>query len=97
MEGVIKTVQGFTKRYPDYTYDVKKIFVDGDYVIFHSHATVKKKDRGDDTRGLNIVDYWKIKDGEIVEHWDAIQPLDFGMRLFVLFNGGKIRNANGVY
>ncbi len=95
--GVIDTVKNFAKTYPEYTYDVKHIYADGNYVIFHSHATIKKKHRGDDTKGLNIIDTWKIENGKIVEHWDAIQPLDFSMRLFVLLNGGKIRNSNGVY
>ena len=83
--------------YPEYSYDVKHIYADGDHVVFHSHATLKKEDRGNDRKGMNIIDTWRIEDGRIVEHWDAIQPLDRGMRLFVLLNGGNIRNSNGVF
>ena len=97
MAGLIKYIEGFVKRYPEYTYDVKHIFADGDYVIFHSHSTLKKKDRGNDKKGLNIIDYWRIEDGQIVEHWDAIQPIDGFMRFFIWLTGGNIRNSNGVF
>ncbi|MEM7182328.1 MAG: ester cyclase [Spirochaetota bacterium] len=97
IEGVIAFVSGVSKDYPDFSYDVKQIIVDNDLVMFHSHATLKKSHRGDDSSGLNIKDTWRIKDGEIVEHWDAIQPMDFTMRLLVLMEGGSVKNQNGVY
>ncbi len=97
MAGIADYVRNFAKRFPDFTYDVKRIVADGDYVIFHSHATVKKSHRGDDKKGFNIIDTWRLENGKIVEHWDAIQALDFSMRLYALFAGGKLRNANGVF
>ncbi|MGY3572007.1 nuclear transport factor 2 family protein [Vibrio paucivorans] len=78
--GLVGFLQEFVEEYPDYTYDVKHIFVDGDYVIFHSHATLNKEDRGNDQKGMNIIDTWRIEGGRIVEHWDSIQALDFSMR-----------------
>ena len=71
--------------------------MDGDYVTFHSHATLKEEDRGNDQKGMNIIDTWKIENGKIVEHWDSIQPLDVFMRFYVGLNGGDIQNANGVF
>lgn len=97
IHGVVETVSNLTKRYPDYTYDVKHIYADGDFVTFHSHVTLNKSDRGNDKKGLNIMDIWRVKDGHIVEHWDAVQPLDMTMRFFVLMNGGAVRNENGVF
>lgn len=97
IEGVVKTVSEFAKKAPEFGYDVKRIYVDGDFVTIHSHATLKSKHRGDDSHGLNIVDTWKVVDGRLVEHWDAIQALDLSMRLYGLFFGGKIRNNNGVF
>ena len=97
MSSLIDYVKGFVKRYPDYCYDVKHIYADGEYVIFHSHATLKAKHRGTDSKGLNIMDVWQVKEGRINDHWDALQPMDRSMRLFNLFNGGKVRNNNGVY
>ncbi|MEM6772622.1 MAG: nuclear transport factor 2 family protein [Bacteroidota bacterium] len=97
MPALIRFVSDFAQKYPEYSYDVKHVYADGDFVIFHSQATINAKDRGNDHKGLNIIDTWRIKDGQIVEHWDALQPMDIPMRLFTLFNGGKVRNENGVY
>ena len=94
---LIGFVQAFAKRFPEYTYDVKGIIADGDYVTFHSHATINKRHRGNDKKGLNIIDTWRLKDGAIVEHWDAIQPLDGFMRFYALLTAGRIRNNNGVF
>ncbi|WNJ19819.1 nuclear transport factor 2 family protein [Pontibacter sp. G13] len=97
MKELVNYVRNMAKRFPDYTYDVKHMMADGDYITFHSHATVNKKHRGNDKKGFNIMDTWKIVDGEIREHWDSIQPLDASMRLFMLISGGSIRNSNGVF
>ena len=97
INGIVGFVKQFSDRFPDFSYDVKYILADGDYVMFHSHATTNKKHRGDDKKGLNIKDTWKVKDGKIVEHWDAIQAIDSFMRLYALFTGGAIRNPNGVF
>ncbi len=95
--GVIEYVDRLVRRYPDYTYDVKHISVDGDLVTFHSHATLRRKDRGDDRQGFNIFDTWRVVDGKIVEHWDALQPLNSFMRFYAWMVGGSIRNTNGVF
>ena len=97
IDGVLHAVRGVVKRYPDYCYDVKRIVSSGDLVIFHSHITVKAKHRGNEQKGLVISDTWRVKDGKIVEHWDAIQPLNGLFRFFSWLNGGKIRNANGLF
>ncbi|MEM9478748.1 MAG: nuclear transport factor 2 family protein [Verrucomicrobiota bacterium] len=97
IEGLVGLLRKFTERFPDYSYDVKRIIADSDLVSFHSHATMKAADRGDDRKGLNIIDTWRIQDGEIVEHWDSLQPLDGFMRFYAMMTGGKIRNSNGVF
>lgn len=97
IEGLVGFLKEFVEDYPDYTYDVKHIYADGDYVIFHSHATLDKEDRGNDQKGMIIIDTWKIEDGRIVEHWDSIQALDWSMRFYALLKGGNIQNSNGVF
>lgn len=97
LEALVGYIKAFAKKYPEYAYDVKHIHVDGNYVIFHSHATLKAKHRGNDKKGFNIIDTWKINNGQIVQHWDAVQPIDGGMRFFIWLTGGKIRNTNGVF
>lgn len=94
---LVTYIKKFVTQFPGYGYDVKHIYADGDFVIFHSHVTVKRKHRGNSAKGLNIIDTWRISDGRIVEHWDAIQPIDGFMRFYVWLNGGKIRNDNGLF
>ena len=92
--GVLEVVSNFAKRYPDYTYDVKHMYVDGPYVTVHSHSTNNKKHRGNSQKGLNIMDTWKVENGEITEHWDAVQPIHGSMRFLFWMIGGKFRNRN---
>ncbi|WP_152086608.1 nuclear transport factor 2 family protein [Pseudoalteromonas sp. A25] len=97
MTGLVGFLQEFVEDYPEYSYDVKRILVDGDFVIFHSHATLFKDDRGNGQKGMNIIDTWKVENGHIVEHWDSIQALDGFMRFYSQVSGGTIRNDNGVF
>ena len=98
IEGILEGMADLTKTFPQFSYEVKHMSVDGDRVTLHSHATMKYKHRGNDKKGLNIIDVWKVDaEGRLVEHWDAVQPLDWFMRLYNLFTGGTIRNSNGVF
>jgi len=98
ISGLVEFVRNFSKRFPEYGYDVKQIMADGDLVMFHSHCTLKTKERGNDKKGMIIVDYWKLEDGQIVEHWDSIQTISFWLTF--LLNFYKIsgrKNKNGVF
>ncbi len=97
IEGVIKTVGNLVKNSPEFSYDVKNVFVDGDHVILHSHATLKAKHRGDEKQGMNIIDTWRVADGHLVEHWDAVEGISFTMRIYSLMTGGQYRNTNGIF
>ncbi len=97
IRGVVGALSNLVKNAPEFSYDVKHIYVDGEHVILHAHATLKAKHRGDDTQGFNIIDTWKVVDGQLVEHWDAIQGISFSMRMYALLTGGKVRNQNGVF
>jgi predicted SnoaL-like aldol condensation-catalyzing enzyme len=39
-------------------------------VILHSHWRRSPGDRGD-----AVVDFFRVQDGRVVEHWDVIQPI----------------------
>lgn len=95
--GLIDYVKTLTKRFPDYAFDVKRINADGDYIILHSHTTMNAKHRGDETKGFIITDTFKLKDGKLSEHWDAIQAIDWTSRLIMLLTGGKISNNNPTF
>lgn len=97
IEGVLATITEFTELYPNFSYDVKHIYVDGPYVTLHSHGTLKAADRGNPDKGLNLYDTWKIEDGKLVEHWDSIQGIDSGMRFYGFLTGGAIENKNTLF
>lgn len=97
MEGLTSYIAGLTKRFPEYAYEVKYILASGDRVVFHSHMTFKKKHRGNEKKGFLVSDTWRLADGKIIEHWDALQALDTGTRLLHFLSGGKIRNSNGLF
>ena len=94
---LVDFVSDFARRFPEYSYDVKRICADGEFIIFHSHVTIKARHRGDERKGLIITDTWRIVDGKITDHWDAIQPIDTFMRLYALLTGGKLRNHNPTF
>lgn len=97
IEGVITAIKTLTKSAPEFSYDVKHVFVDGDYVILHSHVTLKAKHRNNPKQGFNIIDSWRIENNDLVEHWDAVQGISFSMRLYALLTGGKILNRNCIF
>lgn len=97
IEGLVEYVKIMVKRFPDYSFDVKKIFADNDFVILHSHATMKAKHRGNEKKGFIITDTFKLNKGKLSEHWDAIQPIDFFSRLLMLTTGGTIGNSNPTF
>lgn len=52
------------------SFEVRKIIVDGDLAAIHIFA---KPDPS--ARGAAVADFYRLKDGKIVEHWDVIQPI----------------------
>ncbi len=95
--GLVGYVSTLTKRFPEYSFDVKMIFADGDYVILHSHTTMIAKHRGNEKKGFIITDTFRLENGKLVEHWDAIQPIDLFSRFLVLITGGSIGNNNSTF
>ncbi len=49
---------------------IHKILVDGDMAVIHVHAIPKSG-----AKGASVFDMYRLRDGKIVEHWDAIQPV----------------------
>jgi len=69
-EGFRKFIAFLHDKFPNSHSEIKRSFVDGDYVILHVHAV-----REPGTRGNAIIDIFKLENGKIVEHWDAVQPI----------------------
>lgn len=52
------------------SFEVRKILVDGDLAAIHIFARPNPE-----ARGAAVADFYRLKDGKIVEHWDIIQPI----------------------
>jgi predicted SnoaL-like aldol condensation-catalyzing enzyme len=64
----------FTKIFqnPLFNIEIKRIYVDGDYVIVHSFSPKRSFESTDNV----VVDIYRIdNNGKIAEHWDVIQPI----------------------
>lgn len=95
--GLVGYVKTLTKRFPEYSYDVKMIFADDDIVVLHSHTTMKATHRGNEKKGFIITDTFRLENGKLAEHWDAIQPIDLFSRFLFLTTGGSIGNNNPTF
>lgn len=69
-EGFRKFIGFLREKFPNSHSEIKRSFVDGDYVILHVNAV-----REPGTKGNAIVDIFKLENGRIVEHWDVVQPI----------------------
>ena len=58
------------EKFPNSHSEIRRVFADGDYVILHVHAV-----REPGTRGRAIVDFFRLEQGKIVEHWDVAQDI----------------------
>ncbi len=58
----------FADRVKSFT--IKRIVVDADMAVIHVHVRPTP-----DSRGAAVFDMYRLKNGKIVEHWDAIQPI----------------------
>lgn len=69
-EGLKTFIQFLRDHYPNAHSDIKRVFAEGDYVILHVHSI-----REPGTLGRAIFDLFKLENGKIVEHWDAVQDI----------------------
>jgi predicted SnoaL-like aldol condensation-catalyzing enzyme len=69
-EGLKGFIAFLKEKFPNNRSEIKRIFADGDYVIVHVHAV-----REPGTRGNAIIDIFRLDNGKVVEHWDAVQPI----------------------
>jgi predicted SnoaL-like aldol condensation-catalyzing enzyme len=63
-------VRGETARNPDLQYNVARVLAEGDMVLVHGNVVNQPG-----TRGIALVDMFRIQDGMIAEHWDILQDV----------------------
>jgi len=66
---------------PDAEHHIQQIFVDGQYVVAQVHVIIQPGDRGN-----IVVDIFRVENGRVAEHWDAVQPIPL-----------ESKNDNGVF
>lgn len=49
---------------------IKRVFADGDYVIFHVHVVLNPGEPG-----VAAIDIFRMENNKIAEHWDILQPV----------------------
>jgi predicted SnoaL-like aldol condensation-catalyzing enzyme len=80
-EGLAAFVKFFRENFPQHRYEVKKVIAEGDMVVLHLHGM-----GGMNPFGEQVVDFFRVKNGKVVEHWDVIQPIP-----------EKSDNPNGIF
>lgn len=58
------------KESPNAETYIKRVFAEGDHVILHVNVILEPG-----TKGLAVMDIFRIENGKIAEHWDVIQPI----------------------
>ncbi len=69
-EGLKNFLVFLKEKYPKSHSEIKKVFADGDYVILHVHAI-----REPGTRGMAVVDIFRLESGKVIEHWDVHEDI----------------------
>lgn len=64
----IKRLEAMFANMPGINFEIARILVDGELATVHSLLKTSPDDRG-----VAVVDLFRIKDGNIAEHWDVIQ------------------------
>ncbi len=80
-DGVREWVKGFKAAFPNHRYELKRVIAEGDFVMLHLHGM-----NGPNPFGESVIDYFRLENGKVVEHWDVIQPIP-----------DKVENANSMF
>ena len=70
IEGARAGLTGLLKQVPGWHYDFKRVIVEGNLVVIHSHVTTAPGDVG-----MAVMDIFRAENGKFVEHWDVVQPV----------------------
>ncbi len=69
-DGLKNFIAFLREKYPASHSEIKRAFADNNYVVLHVHAV-----RVPGTRGIAIVDIFRLESGKIVEHWDVHEEI----------------------
>ena len=69
-QAFIDFVNAFAKANPGLHIEVKRVVAEGDLVAVHVHLKLSADDRG-----TAAIDFFRLENGKVVEHWDCVQPV----------------------
>ncbi len=69
-EAFVEFVSAFTDAHPGLNVEFRRLVAENDLVAVHSRLVREPNDRG-----LAVIDLFRLQDGKVVEHWDAIQEV----------------------
>jgi NADPH:quinone reductase-like Zn-dependent oxidoreductase/predicted SnoaL-like aldol condensation-catalyzing enzyme len=70
IDGAKARLGDYFAQFPELSVVPKRVVAQGDLVAVHSHSVTVPGERG-----MAIVDLYRVRDGKLVEHWDAIQDV----------------------
>lgn len=88
VEHFIKFVEFRRKNFPLGRNNVKLVIADKDMVMLHVHSVLTPGEPG-----RALVDTYRVENGKIIEHWDAIQDIE--VLKFPPINGNGLFNTMG--
>src|SRR5579884_1160247 len=70
--GQLALFDNLRSNMPGVVATIKHIAADGDLVAVHWQASATPDD---EFSGQAVIDLWRLADGQVVEHWDGMQPV----------------------
>jgi len=69
-EGFNQFARDFLKKNPKLKATIFNTIADGDLVVLHVNIKMNESDRG-----IAVAEFFRLKNTQIVEHWDVTQPV----------------------
>ena len=69
-DGFVQFISGMQKKHPKLKVVISKALADDDLVALHVHLTREPNDPG-----LAVAEFFRLKNGKVIEHWDVLQPV----------------------
>lgn len=69
-QAFIDFFEAYFKKNPETFVSIKRMIAEDDLVLIHLHSKQNKNDRG-----RAVMDIFRLENGKIVEHWDAVQDI----------------------
>ncbi|ALG10400.1 nuclear transport factor 2 family protein [Kibdelosporangium phytohabitans] len=70
-DGFVTSLSGYLERFPEISFDSRRVVAEGDLVVVHGLLKSSPEDR----QGTVCMDIFRVAEGKIVEHWDVMQQV----------------------